>query len=76
MMYVNDVDSLCGQSWGKPVQAYPELPEFDAVKSWSLPEPTVKAKVWPKYHPRRPYTPPPRIPEEYDRFDNTFSYGI
>ncbi len=76
LLYVNDVDSPCGQSWGKPIQHFPERPEFAAVKAWKLPEPTVPGPLWSYYHPRRPHTPPPRLPEEYDTFSNTFSYGI
>lgn len=76
ILYVNDVDRFCGQSWGKPVEEIPELPEFSALKDFKLPEPNVPVKVWEEYHPLRPLTPAPRVPEEYDTFANTFSYGI
>lgn len=75
LQYLNDVNSLCGQSWGKEVVPYPELPEFAALKDFSYPPYTVAEDVRALYSVDRPLTAAPRIPEPYDTFANTFSYG-
>jgi hypothetical protein len=76
LMYVNDVDSICGQSWGKPQKPYAELPEFAALKDFKYAEYTQKMEIRPYYRTDRPLVPVPRIPEPYDTFENTFSYGF
>ena len=76
MQYVNDVDCICGQSWGKPPRPLPELPEFAPLAQFQLPAYTVKAALRERYSPSRPLTEAPRIPEAYDTFANTFSYGL
>ena len=76
MQEVYDVDSLCEQSWGKPIEAYPELPEFADMKAFSLPAPGVLKTLRRYYTPTRPIERTPRIPEAYATFDETFSYGI
>lgn len=75
LQYLNDVDSLCGQSWGKPVKPYPELPEFAPLKDFAMPAYTVAETVRPLYTPDRPLMETPRIPEPYRTFAETFSYG-
>ena len=76
LLYVNDVDSICGQSWGKPVKPYPELPEFARLKDFKYPEYSEKKTIREYYSPTRPLTPAPRIPEPFDTFDDTFSYAV
>lgn len=73
---VNDVDSTCGQSWGRPLTELPDLPEFAALKDYEMPAMTVTEILREPYHPKRPLTPSPRIPEQYSTFAETFSYGI
>lgn len=75
LQYLNDVDSLCGQSWGRDILPYPELPEFAALKEFSYPEYTVRESVRALYSVDRPLTAAPRIPEPYRTFSETFSYG-
>ncbi len=76
LQYLNDVDSLCGQSWGRPVTPYPELPEFAPLKDFALPPYTVQREIRALYTPQRPATEVPRIPEPYNTFSETFSYGM
>ncbi len=76
LTYVNDVDSLCGQSWGKPQKEYPELPEFAELKDFCYPEYTVKKTVREYYSPTRPLTVTPEVPVPYETFDETFSYAV
>jgi hypothetical protein len=72
---LNDVDSRCGASWAEPMQELPELPEFAELKSFAMPAPNAKAQLRRLYSPDRPLMPPPRLPEAYDTFSETFSYG-
>ena len=76
MQYLNDVDALCGQSWGKPEKPYPELPEFAPLKEFRYPKYTVQKCLRPYYSPDRPLTPPPACPVPYEHFEDTFSYGL
>lgn len=76
LLYVNDVDCICGQSWGKPQQPYPDLPEFADVKAFRYPDYTVARQVREYYRPDRPLTLTPEIPVPYETFADTFSYGI
>ena len=52
------------------------LPEFAALEELKLPAPTVAAKLYEVYSPEREYTAPPRMPEPYATFADTFSYGM
>ena len=76
LLYVNDVDCICGQSWGKPAQPYPEEEAFAALGDFAYPEYTVKKTVREYYTPDRPITLTPELPVPYATFADTFSYGI
>ena len=76
MQYVNDVDCTCGQSWGKPQEEYPDLPEFTPLGDFRYPAYTVKTALRVPYTPNRPITEAPAIPEPYETFAKTFTYGI
>jgi hypothetical protein len=75
LQYLNDVDSLCGQSWGKEVTPYPELPEFAPLKDFKLPPYTVEEPARSLYAVGKKTQEAPRIPEPYKTFSETFSYG-
>ncbi len=75
LQYLNDVDSICGQSWGKTVTPYPELEAFAPLKEDKIPPYTVAEPVRKLYTPDRPLAEAPRIPEPYKTFAETFSYG-
>lgn len=73
---LEDVKFLGGQSWGKVEEVYPPLPEFAELGDFKLPAPNVPRTVRARYGADRPLTPPPRIPEPYETFKKTFSYGV
>ena len=75
LLYLRDVDRTCGQSWGEDAAVPEALPEFEELSGFSLPAPTVEKDLRELYSPRRPFTAPPRIPEPYTTFADTFSYG-
>ena len=76
LSYTNDVDCICGQSWGREKKPLPDLPEFAALADFHYPPYTMKTQVRELYSPERPHTDAPRIPEPYTTFAETFSYGI
>lgn len=72
---LNDVHVRAGQKLHVEYTPYPDVPEFAELKDFAMPEPTVKTTVRQLYSTDRPRTQPPRLPEAYDTFANTFSYG-
>ncbi|MDR0518466.1 MAG: nuclear transport factor 2 family protein [Clostridiales Family XIII bacterium] len=76
LQQVNDVDSICGMSWGRPQKIPSPLPEFMALADFRYPAYTESVTIREQYNPRRPFTGAPRIPEPYETFSETFSYGI
>lgn len=65
-----------GQPLNQPYTPYPEMPEFAEMRSFSMPEPTSEDLRFVRvYTVDRPFQQPPRIPEPYAHFEETFSYG-
>ena len=73
--WLNDADTLCGQTWVRENVPYPDEPRFAALHAERLPRPNVPAELWQLYSPRRRFMGTPRIPQPYERFEDTFSYG-
>ena len=73
-----DVHNPCGTSWarGESKTDFPEVPELAPIAAFRLPEPTVKRRVREIYTVDRPFTPAPRLPEPYETFGETFTYGL
>lgn len=76
LSYVNDVDTMCGQTWTRANIPFPEAPAFSDASECILPEYCVTVPVRERYHEKRPFTKTPRLPEPYEMFADTFSYGI
>ncbi len=76
LQYLNDVDCLCGQSWAAEQKPYPDLPEFAPLADFKYPEYSVKKEFRALYSADRPVTQCPEIPQPYDTFADTFSYGV
>lgn len=66
MLTVLDIDTGMGKSWAEPE-------ESDAHPG--LPAPNVPVKVYEPYHRGRALARFPRVPERYETFAETFSYG-
>jgi hypothetical protein len=75
LLLLSDVFAHAGQKLHETADTNPELKEFEAIKAFNLPKPTVETVVRPLYQPNRPFTEPPRLPEPYETFADTFSYG-
>ena len=76
MQWLANVDVQCGTQFGtkpkefQPVEAYAPMADF------RMPAPTVATAIIENYYPDRPFTKSPRVPEPYDTFAETFSYGL
>ncbi len=78
MQEIHDVENPCGTSWanGPSRTNYPEDPVFAPIADFHMPEPNLKKPLHPYYTTNRPPTPSPKVPEPYDTFSETFSYGV
>ena len=74
VLYAEDIRCPMGENWANP-QAHPTLPAFAPLENLPAAPYTIARCVHPQYSPERPFTPPPPLPEPYDTFSNTFSYG-
>ena len=75
LQYVNDIDCICGQSWGEKQVLPPEEEAFLPLRDFRYPPYTETKALRTLYSPERPLERAPRIPEAYKTFDETFSYG-
>ena len=76
-LYLEDIDTPAGKKWGNldAIQEFPEMPEFAAMKDVKLAEPNVPMNLRALYTGSRPFAKLPKVPEPYDTFEHTFSYG-
>ena len=77
VLYLEDVNTPAGKKWGDPkaVEAFPEMPEFAAMADVAVAGPNEPRELRTLYTGARPFTKLPKVPEPYDTFANTFSYG-
>jgi hypothetical protein len=76
LQHLRMVDSPCSQNWSAKENSYPDLPEFSSLAEETFATPTVETELAHLYHADRPFEKTPRIPEPYDTFSETFSYGL
>ena len=77
VLYLEDVNTPAGQKWcdGKALDAFPEMPEFADMAGVETSQPNQASPLRTLYSGSRPFTKLPKVPEPYDTFENTFSYG-
>lgn len=75
VLHGEDVVSPVGESWLNPKPRTP-LPEYAEVGALKKPAYNVVRENYVPYSPTRPFTAPPRLPEPYATFADTFSYGV
>lgn len=75
LQYLQEVLRPNGHPWYGSENVYPNLPEFAPAAEFRFPEPSHPEMLRPRYTADRPFTRTPRVPEPYDTFDETFSYG-
>lgn len=77
MQYLEDIDRPAGSDWGaKEPKAFPDLPEFEVLRGLTPPAPSRAETLHELYSGTRAAAKLPRLPEPYDTFADTFSYGI
>ena len=76
LQYLEDMKAPVGTNWAKPdLSQFPELPEFAALADLKDAAPTVPVTLRARYAPDRPFTKLIDLPEPYETFAQTFSYG-
>lgn len=75
MLYLQDVCRPCGSPWTGPEKTYKDRPEYAEVTQWKPAEPTVPCVLHERYSAYRKSSAGPRVPEPYDTFSETFTYG-
>lgn len=76
MQYLTDINSPTGGDWAAEPLTFPEAPNFAPLKDFVFPQPNVPAILRENYYPGRPFTESPPLPEPYETFAETFSYGM
>lgn len=76
MIIAEDLLHRAGTSWAEPQPVKPVLPEYAAIDDFKLPEPNVPKVVYERWYNKRRINPFPEVPQPYDAFAETFSYGI
>jgi len=76
MVSAEDLNFRAGTSWVEPAEPKPVLPEYAAIDDFTLPQPNVPVNVYELWHNRRKAVDFPGVPEPFDDFSGTFSYGI
>lgn len=75
MQDLTELDAPVASNWTEP-SPYAPMEGYAELAELTLPAPTVAAKLYEIYSPEREYTAPPRMPEPYATFADTFSYGM
>ncbi len=77
VLYLEDVDTPAGKKWGDEtaIDQFPPMPQFAAMAGVETMGPNQPRELRALYTGDRPFTKLPRVPEPYDTFQNTFSYG-
>ena len=76
MQWLRNVDVQCGTPFGQTPEQFPEVEAYADMADFRMPEPTVKAVLMENYYTDRPFTKSPKVPEPYETFADTFSYGM
>ncbi len=76
MQDLKDINSPTGGDWAAEPLTFPEDPHFAPLKDFRFPAPNVPVQLRSSYYPGRPFTESPPLPEPYETFAQTFSYGI
>ena len=76
LTYVEDIHTPCGESWAAAPKKREPNPHYGPIANFRLPEPTIPTQIRALYAPDRPFTKLLPLPEPYQTFADTFSYGI
>ncbi len=76
MQWLSNVNVQCGTPFGTEPEKFPEMEAYADMASFEMPKPTVAACLMENYYTDRPFTKSPKVPEPYETFADTFSYGL
>lgn len=76
LLYLDDICHPCGTSWAEVPAEQPKRAEYAEISTFRMPEPTIPVTLRQLYSVDRAFTMSPRMPEPYDTFSHTFSYGL
>lgn len=76
MQYLEEIKHPQGEKWWKEETVRPAMPEFAVLKELECPRPNVPQLLWENYDTARILPKLPPLPEPYETFGETFSYGI
>lgn len=77
MQVLEDINKPTGSDWGAAEpKAFEDLPEFEALRGLTPPEPSVKTVLHESYTGSRKTTDYPPLPVPYATLAATFSYGM
>ena len=76
MLYLDEVLRPAGSHWHGEPKKFEELPEFARAGDVKVMQPTIPVPLREQYSGTRRFTPSPRVPEPYESFADTFSYGM
>lgn len=76
MQYLEEICHPQGEKWWQPPAQRPEMDAFAALRSMTPPAPDIPEQLWQRYDPERKMAALPPMPEPYETFSDTFSYGI
>ena len=75
MQLLYNVDNPCGVNFISPGKNYEPVEGFEKIAEFKMPEPNA-GKEAEHYHPFRQHQITPEVPEPYETFEDTFSYGL
>ena len=73
---LQDINTPTGYDWTQPAHEFDDHPAFAEMADFTFPAPDVAVTLRQAYTPGRPFAAAPRLPEPYDTFAETFSYGM
>ena len=76
MQMLFNVDHQCGVGFCEEEKVFEQVPGFEEIDEFCLPEPNVKDKGFRTFYPDRPKAASPKCPEPYSTFAETFSYAV
>lgn len=75
VLHAVDIHNPMGENWVEPMERA-VMPGFEALAELKAPAYTIERTNFVGYTADRPFTAPPRLPEPYATFGETFSYGV
>ena len=76
MQYLNEILCPCSSKLYGAEKTYDQIPEFAQMAKFKMTPPNKPQRIRELYGVNRKFTPSPRIPEPYETFEETFSYGV